>query len=107
LDNYFDKNKIEFETASDESGESANEPSKVYLFSQVNNSAAKTSVQKNPVRKYFEHHTKFLQRYHESKNFRDLKLDKMKPKTPLFVTIHYLFLRNNFFSLPDDDYFLV
>jgi len=103
FDSYFDNNEIEIETASEESDNTANEPAKVYLFSQVNNLAAKTSAQKNTSRKYFEQHTKFLQRYHESKNFRDLKLDEKKPKTPLFLSFHYLIFRNYFFSLPDDD----
>lgn len=103
LDIYFDKNPVDIKTAENESGETAEKPGKVYLFSQANTTAAKTSVQKNPVRRFFEQHDKFLQRYHETASFRDLKIDEKHPKTHLFLTFHHFLFRNYYFSVPDDD----
>lgn len=103
LDIYFDENSVEFESAENETKKTADEPGKIYLFSQSNTSAAKTSVQKNQNRRFCEKHTRFLQRYHESKNFRILKSELKKPKTPLFLAYHYLLFRNYYFTVPDDD----
>ena len=103
LDIYFDKNSVEIETAENETQKTADEPGKVYLFSQSNASVAKTPVQKNQNRKFCEKHTKFLQRYHESTNFRKLKSEVKKPKTHLFPAYHYLLFRNYYVTVPDDD----
>ena len=103
LDIYYNENPVEINTTENDSKNAANEPAEVYLFSPAGYSAAKTSVQKNPGRKHFEQHTKFLQRYHETKNFRELKTEEKKPTNLQFLSFHYLIFRNHYFSLPDDD----
>lgn len=103
FDIYFDKVPVEIKTAANDSKKAAGSATKVYLFSQVGNATAKTSVQKNTERRFFGKHDKFLQRYHETNSFRDLKVEKNQPKTPLFLTLHHFLFRNYYYPSPDDE----
>ena len=103
VDFYFDEDALEIADTEADSEQTTDERATVYLFSQAGNATVKTSVQKSQNRKIFGEHDKFLQRYHESKNFEKLKTKEKKPKTPLFLAYHFLLFRNYYFTVPDEE----
>ena len=109
LDNYLEKNPVQIDKENTGSNHSANEHGTIYLFTQANYTFnAKTSIQKTPSHKLFEQsHDKFLQKYHQLRNYQVLKADANMHKIPLFLSYHYLVFRNYFYTVPDDDPFLL
>jgi hypothetical protein len=104
LDNYLEKNPVQIDKMDTGSNHSANEHGTIYLFTQATTFNAKTSVQKTPSRKLFEQsHDKFLQKYHQLRNYQVLKADAKTHKNPLFLSYHYLVFRNNYYTVPDDE----
>jgi len=105
LDNYLENNSVQITQDQTNSNHSASEHGTIYLFSQANYTFnAKPSVQKAPLRKLFEQsHDKFLQKYHQLRNFQVLKADAKTHKIPLFLSYHYLMFRNYYYTVPDDD----
>lgn len=104
LDTYFEKNPVQIDQPVSKSNHSAEEHGTIYLFTQANTFSAKTSVQKAPSRKLFEQsHDKFLQKYHQLRNYQVLKADAQTHKVPLFLSYHYLVFRNYFYTVPDDE----
>ena len=104
LDNYLEKNPTQIKQTDSGSNHSANEHGTIYLFSQANTFNAKTSVQKLPTRRLFEQsHDKFLQKYHQLRDYQVLKADAKTHKAPLFLSYHYLVFRNYYFTVPDDE----
>lgn len=105
LDNYLEKHSLQINEIDTGSNHSANEPGTIYLFTQASYTVnAKTSIQKAPSRKLFEQsHDKFLQKYHQLRNYQVLKADEKTRKAPLFLSYHYLVFRNYFYTVPDDE----
>ena len=108
FDIYFDDHPVELNQIENSSKEeSATEKGIVYLFSSVNNSSVKTSVQKTPTRKLYEQkHNKNLQNYHQVRNYQLLKAESKLPKRPLIFSYHHLTFRHFFYTFPDDDPFI-
>ena len=104
LDTYLEKNPVQIDQPDTKSNHSAEEHGTIYLFTQATYSFnAKTSVQKTPSRKLFEQsHDKFLQKYHQRRDYQVLKADALTHKVPLFLSYHYLVFRNYFYTVPDD-----
>ena len=105
LDNYLGKNPVHITQEDSGSNHSANEHGTIYLFTQANYTFnAKPSIQKTPSRKLFEQsHDKFLQKYHQLRNYQVLKADGKTHKISLFLSYHYLVFRNYFYTVPEDD----
>ena len=105
LDNYLEKNPVQIKQLDTGSNHSASEHGTIYLFTQANYTFnAKPSIQKTPSRQLFEQsHDKFLQKYHQLRNYQVLKADAKTHKIPLFLSYHYLVFRNYFYSVPDDE----
>ncbi len=105
LDTYFEKNPVQIDKPDTSPNHSASEHGTIYLFTQANYTFnAKPSIQKTPSRKLFEQsHDKFLQKYHQMRNYQELKADAKTHKVPLFLSYHYLVFRNYFYTVPDDE----
>lgn len=104
FDIYFDKNPEELKEIQSESKENSKEQNTVYLISQTNSIGAKTSVQKTLTRKLQpKSHDKFIQKYHQLRNYQVLKAEVQTQTTPLIYSYHYLAFKNYFFTNPDDD----
>lgn len=105
LDSYLERNPVQIKQIDTGSNHSANEHGTIYLFTQANYTVnAKTSVQKAPSRKLYEQsHNKFLQKYHQLRNYQVLKADEKTHKVTLFLSYHYLVFRNYFYTVPDYD----
>jgi len=104
FDHYFDKNPEEFKEIQSESKANNNNQNTVYLISQTNAVVVKASVQKTLNNKFqLKSHDKFIQKYHQIRNYQVLKAEVQTQTTPLIHSYHYLAFKNYFFSDPDDD----
>lgn len=76
----------------------------VYLLVQTNPVTVKSLVQKtDDKRDFLKSHDKFIQKYHQLRNFQVLKAEVEKQTAPLILSYHYLVFKKILFSLPDDD----
>ncbi|MCY1722682.1 hypothetical protein OU798_20195 [Prolixibacteraceae bacterium Z1-6] len=104
LDNYFDNNPEEFDSITAESKKSASESEHVYLISQTTTVSLKTQVQKNTNRKLqVQMHDKFLQKYHQVRNYQVLQAEEQTQTAPIIQSYHYLVFQNYFYTQPDED----
>lgn len=103
FDAYFDKNSTEFDKLETKSESNSSNYSPAYLVIQSNSFGEKAFAQKTLGRKLFSHsHTKFLQKYHQLRNFQVLKAEIQTQTTPIISSYHYLVFKQYFFTLPDD-----
>ena len=103
FDEYFENHPVIMDEM-EETADASTEFGVVYLFNPVNSCSAKTSFQKTPSRKLFEHsHNKHIQQYHQVRNYQVLKAESKKPHTPLIFSYHLLIFRHYYFTFPDDD----
>jgi len=105
LDIYLEKNPLllcETEATSEIPEE---EHGVIYLVTQGTNSLnAKTSVQKTPDRKPDQQsHDKFLQKYHQLRNYQVLKAEAKNQKNITVLFCHILIIRDYNCFFPDDD----
>ena len=104
LDNYFEKNPVEFNEIEANSGQTSDEFASICLFNPANIFSAKISAQKTSDRKLLKRsHDKFLQKYHQLRNYQVLKSDAKTEMVPLVLSYHHIVFRSYFFSLPDDE----
>ncbi len=104
FDIYFGNNPDKLDCIQHKPEKHSTEHGTIYLFSQTNPVSAKTLVQKPSNRRIDEqYHDKFLQKFHQKKNYQVLKVDEKKPTTPLFLSYHYLVFRNYYFTVPDEE----
>ena len=105
LDSYFDKNHVHLDEVDTNSNDQHNEQNTVYLFSQFNLPGAKIELQKPTFKKIQPKlHDRFIQKYHQVRNYQVLKAE-VEPKTsPLISVYHYLAFKNYYFTDPDDDH---
>lgn len=108
FDSYLDKNPVQIDEIGTGSNEQHNEPNTVYLHSQFNVPGAKVELQKPAFKKILPKiHDRFIQKYHQARNYQVLKTE-VEPKTsPLILGYHYLAFKNYYFTDPDDDHPLV
>ena len=104
LDNYLEKESVEIAGKSAQKGHDAEVPGVVYFFAQGNTTlSAKISMQKTSVRKFFQQsHDKYIQKYHQLRDYQMLKCEAENSKDPLTLITHFLRFRNCFYSLSDD-----
>jgi len=104
FDIYFENNPDKLKVIQTESTDNTNEQGVVYFVAQINTFDVKTSNQKNPIRKLqVQSHDKFIQKYHQLRNFQVLKAEVQTQTSPLILSYHYLVFKNYFFSSPDDE----
>lgn len=104
LDNYFEKNPVDFSQMEANSSKTTFEHGTIYIFAQGNPLGEKTSVQKTPDRRMLQKsHDKLLQKYHQIRNYQCIKADSQIRKTPMIMACHYLVFRNYFYPVPDDE----
>jgi hypothetical protein len=77
--------------------------STIYLVNQVNAGGLKLSFPKINNRHFqLVSHDKYLQKYHQIRNYQVLKAEVQTQTAPLILSYHYLVFQNYFFSFPDD-----
>ncbi len=104
LDNYFERNPVAVDEIASTPGQTADEHGTIYLFSQNSSTTVKSSDQRTPDRKIFQHsHNKLLQKYHQIRSYQVMKKEAKIQKTPFILTCHFLLFRSYHFTLPDDD----
>jgi hypothetical protein len=104
FDHYFDKNQEEFKEIQSESKAHNNNQNTVYLISQTNTVVVKVSAQKTLNNKLqLKSHDKFIQKYHQLRNYQVLKAEVKTQTTPIINSYRYLAFKNYFFTDPDDD----
>ena len=103
FDVYFENNLVQFDEIESESANNPAGQSKMYFVNQTNSITAKTSANKDSSRKLqIKSHDKFIQKYHQLRNYQVLKAEVKTLSSPLILSYHYLIFRNYFFSSPDD-----
>ena len=104
FDVYFENNPVNFENIPGEANTTTAESASVCLISQASSIAAKTAEQKAFGRKIqLKSHDKFIQKYHQLRNYQVLKAEVQTQTTPLINSYRYLAFKNYFFSIPDDE----
>ena len=104
LDSYLKKESVEITGKNTKKGNDTEVPGVIYFFAQSTTTFnAKISLQKTSDRKFFQQsHDKFIQKYHQLRNYRLLKCEAENLKEPLILTLHFLRFRNYFYSFSDD-----
>lgn len=104
FDTYFENNPETLKNIQTESTDNTGQQSVVYIVAQINTFDVKTSTQKNLIKKLqVQSHDKFIQKYHQLRNFQVLKAEVQSDTSPLILSYHYLTFKNYFFSSPDDE----
>ncbi len=104
FDIYFESDSGILEEIQNESAANMGEKGKMYFVNQTNTISAKTTSQKNTGRKLqLKSHDKFIQKYHQLRNYQVFKAEVQPQTTPLISSYHYLAFKNYFFSDPDDE----
>ena len=104
FDVYFENNPERLEDIEAESTADSGEQGKMFFVSQSNSISLKTSTQKDTGRKLqVKSHDKFIQKYHQQRNYQVLKAEVQTQSTPLILSYHYLVFKNYFFTSPDDE----
>jgi len=104
FDVYFENNPEKLKEIQTESADNTGGQSIVYFVNQTNTFDVKTSSQKDAGRKLqVKSHDKFIQKYHQLRNFQVLKAEVQTQTSPLILSYHYLVFKNYFFSAPDDE----
>lgn len=105
LDVYLEKHPVQLCKMEENSEKPDGEQGVIYMVSPGANSlSAKTSVQKTPDRKLFQQsHDKFLQNYHQLRNYQVLKADAKNQKILSVSTCHFIVFRDYSCFFPDDD----
>ncbi len=104
FDVYFDEDYAALDELEAKANEHSQEPNTIYLINQTNSVVVKTSVQLTAGKKLqLKSQDKFIQKYHQLRNYQVLKAEVQTQTTPLINSYHYLAFKNYFFSDPDDD----
>ena len=104
LGSYLGNKSIDVVDKNTQKSHDAEVPCVVYFFAQnATTFSAKISVQKTSDRKLFQQsHDKFIQKYHQLRNYQLLKCEAENLKEPIILTFHFWEFRNCFYSLSDD-----
>ena len=104
FDYFFDDDLSALDKIETEAGKHSTDQNTVYLINQVNTLALKSSVQFASVKKFHvKSHDRFIQKYHQLRNYQVLKAETGDRTSPLINTYHYLAFKNFYFTDPDDD----
>lgn len=103
FDIYSDNQGVKIGNIENNAGEKENEKGSVQLFSQSFDFGVKIQVLKTVQRKIvLKGHDKFLQRFHQLRNYQVLKAEVQTQKAPRILTREYLSFRNYTYFSPDD-----
>lgn len=104
FDMYFESDSGILEEIQTESAAHSGDQNKMYFVNQTNTVNAKTASYKNTGRKIQpKSHDKFIQKYHQLRNYQVLKAEVKTQTTPLILSYHYLVFKNYFYTVPDDE----
>lgn len=101
FDVYFENDNEKLKVIQAESTDNTAEQSIMYFVNQTNTLDVKTSSQSRKI--LVKSHDKFIQKYHQLRNFQILKAEVKTQTSPLILSYHYLVFKNYFFSSPDDE----
>jgi hypothetical protein len=104
FDSCSDNDQVQLDELTSKSTDQDDEQNIVYFYSQFNVPTAKVELQKPTFKKIQPKlHDRFIQKYHQVRNYQVLKAE-LEPKTsPLISGYHYLAFKNYYFSESDDD----
>jgi len=106
FDMYSNTNNIKIGGVENGTSKQANDDASVLFFSQSIDLGVKIPVLKTiPRNLQIKTHDKFIQKYHQLRNYQVLKAEMQTQTTPIIFTYHYLVFRKHFFSdLGDEPY---
>jgi len=103
FDIYFENRGVQVAGIENSTGDNENEKSSVQLFSQSVDFGVKIQVLKTVQRKIqLKSHDKFLQQFHQLRNYQVLKAEIQTQTAPQILTYEYLSFRNHIYFSPDD-----
>jgi hypothetical protein len=104
LDVYLENHPAHLEIGEQKQEQQTAGNSTIYLIAQSYSTSLKTPVQKASWRNLQIHsHDKFIQKYHNIRNYQVLKAETAITTTPLIQSYHYLVFQQHFFPQPDED----
>ncbi len=103
FDIYFENRGVQVAGIEKSADENHNEKVSVQLFSQNFDFGVKIQVLKTVQRKIqMKAHDKFLQQFHQLRNYQVLKAEVQTQTAPQILTYEYLSFRNHIYFSPDD-----
>lgn len=103
FDIYFENRGVQVAGIEKNAGDNQNEKGSVQLFSQNFDFGVKIQVLKSVQRKIqLKSHDKFLQQFHQLRNYQVLKAEVQTQTAPKILTYEYLSFRNHIYFSPDD-----
>ncbi|HCE58650.1 MAG TPA: hypothetical protein DER09_12695 [Prolixibacteraceae bacterium] len=103
FDVYFENRGVQVAGIETSASDNENEKSSVQLFSQSVDFGVKIQVLKTVQRKIqLKTHDKFLQQFHQLRNYQVLKAEVQTQNAPQIITYQYLSFRNYIYFSPDD-----
>jgi len=103
FDNYFENRGVQVTNIESSSNTTENEKGSVQLFSQTVDFGVKIQVLKTAQRKIqLKTHDKFLQQFHQLRNYQVLKAEVQTQTAPQIFSYKYLSFLNFIFASPDD-----
>jgi hypothetical protein len=103
FDIYFEKSGVQVGSIENGAGNSENEKGSVQLFSQNVDFGVKIQVLKTVQRKIqLKTHDKFLQQFHQLRNYQVLKAEVQTQTAPQILTYKYLSFLSFIYFSPDD-----
>lgn len=103
FDVYSRSHGIELLGGQTKSHDNSSDKGNVQLFSQTFDWGVKVQVLKPVIRKHSERsHDKFIQQFHQLRNYQVLKAEVQTQSAPLILSYRYLVFCNYYYSSPDD-----
>ena len=104
IDNRWEKESLEITDNNTQKSNDTEESGIVYFFVQCNTTfSAKVLTHKTSVRKFFQQsHDKFIQKYHQLRNYRLLKCEVKNFKKPFILILNFLEFKNGSGNLSDE-----
>ncbi len=103
FDIYFENRGVQVAGIENSTSDNEDEKSSVQLFSQNVDFGVKIQVLKTVQRKIqLKAHDKFLQQFHQLRNYQVLKAEVQTQNAPQIITYEYLSFRNYIYFSPDD-----
>lgn len=104
FDYFFDDDIAILDKIEAETNQTTKNQNTVYLINQINSVGVKSTIQLVTNKKLqIESNDKYIQKYHQLRNYQVLKAEVQTQTTPLIDSYHYLAFKNFYFSDPDDD----
>ena len=103
LDNRWEKESVEIADNNTQKNHDTEEPGIVYFFVQCNTTFSAKVLTQISVRKLFQQsHDKFIQKYHQLRNYQLLKCEAKNLKKPCILILYFLEFKNGSGNLSDE-----